>query len=57
MKHQEQHNQPGEQLGTPLPLKGSGRAHNHLPEETVFTYTLNSACFLWYQQYASKGVS
>lgn len=57
MKHQEQHNQPGEQLGTPLPLKRSGRAHNHLPEETVFTYTLNSACFLWYQQHASKGVS
>jgi len=46
MKHQEQHNQSGEQLGTPLPLKRSNRDHNHLPEKTVFTYMPDSACFL-----------
>lgn len=45
MKHQEQHNQSGEQLGTPLPLKRSHRDRNHLPEEMVFTHIPNSAGF------------
>lgn len=46
MKHQEQHNQSGEQLGTPLPLERSNRDRNHLPEEMVFTSIPNSAGLL-----------